>query len=182
MKYLKVPRERVGVLIGHNGETKRKIEEMAKAKIKIDSKEGEVIIDEHEAEDPLLCLKAEDVIRAIGRGFSPEHAIRIFKEEIDFYIFDIHDYVGKKETHVRRLKSRIIGRNGKTKRVIENLTGADISVYGHTVSIIADFEIMDITKKAVDMLLSGSKHSTVYRYVEGEMRKLKIKQRLYDMV
>jgi ribosomal RNA assembly protein len=173
MKYLRVPKERVGVLIGHNGEIKKKIEEMAQTKIKIDSREGEVIIDEQNAKDPFLCLKAEDVVRAIARGFSPEHAIRVFKEETDFYVFDIHDYVGKKESHVRRLKSRIIGRNGKTKRVLENLTGADISIYGHTVSIIADFESMDIIKKAIDMLLSGSKHSTVYRYVEGEMRKLR---------
>ena len=177
MKYLKVPKERVGVLIGHNGETKKKIEEISQTKLEIDSAEGEVIIDEHEAKDPLLNLKVESVVRAIGRGFSPEHAIRLFKEEMDFFIFDIHDYVGKKETHIRRLKSRIIGRNGKTKRVLETLTGADISIYGHTISIIADFESIDITKRAVDMLLNGRKHSNVYKFVEKKMKKLRFEQR-----
>ncbi len=177
MKYLKVPKERVGVLIGHNGETKKKIEEISQTKLEIDSAEGEVIIDEHEAKDPLLNLKVESVVRAIGRGFSPEHAIRLFKEEMGFFIFDIHDYVGKKETHIRRLKSRIIGRNGKTKRVLETLTGADISIYGHTISIIADFESIDITKRAVDMLLNGSKHSNVYKFVEKKMKKLRFEQR-----
>ena len=177
MKYLKIPIERIGVLIGHKGETKKMIEEMAQMPIEIDSSEGEITIDEHEAKDPLIALQIEDVIRAIGRGFSPEHAIRLFKENMDFFIFDIHDYVGKKPTHIRRLKSRIIGRNGKTKHLIEKLTGADISIYGHTVSIIADFDTVDIAKKAIDMLLSGSKHSNVYRFVEREMKKLRLVQR-----
>ena len=177
MKYLKIPKDRIGVLIGHSGEIKKMIEDMAKLQIKIDSTEGEVTIDEHEAKNPLLALQAEDVIRAIGRGFSPEHAIRLFKEDKDFFIFDIHDYVGKKASHIRRLKSRIIGRNGKTKHIIERLTGADISIYGHTVSVIADFESIDIAKKAIDMLLSGSKHSNVYRFVEKGMKKIRIEER-----
>ena len=176
MKYVRIPKERIGVLIGHNGETKNKIEKISTVKLDIDSDEGEVVIDEHETNDPLLCLKTEDVVRAIGRGFSPEHALKLFNEDTDFFIFNIHDYVGKKENHVRRLKSRIIGRNGKTKRLVENLTGAHISIYGHTVSIIADMENMDITKRAVDMLLSGSKHFKMYRFIEREMKKLRMRQ------
>ena len=115
MKYVRIPKERVGVLIGHNGEIKKRIEEISTVNLEIDSDEGEVVIDEHETNDPLLCLKTEDVIRAIGRGFSPEHALKLFNEDADFFIFNIHDYVGKKENHVRRLKSRIIGKNGQLR-------------------------------------------------------------------
>jgi ribosomal RNA assembly protein len=175
MKYLKIPKERVGVLIGHNGETKKLIETLSKIPLEIDSAEGEVVYDDHAAEDPLLSLKVADVVRAIGRGFSPEHAVEIFKEDMEFYLFDIYDYVGKKETHVHRLKSRIIGRNGKTRRVLESLTGAHLSIYGHTVGIIADMESMVVAKRAVDMLLAGSTHNAVYRYLEREMRKLRIR-------
>ena len=174
MKYIRIPKERIGVLIGHNGETKKKIEERTNLKLNIDSNEGEITLNEQEAKDPLVALQLEEVIRAIGRGFSPEHAMRLFKEDTDFFIFDIHDYVGKKPTHIRRLKSRIIGKNGKTKHIIERLTGADISIYGHTISVISDFETMDVTKKAIDLLLSGSKHATVYRLVEREMRKIRM--------
>ena len=177
MKYLKIPKERIGVLIGHNGETKKMIEDKAQIQLEIDSAEGEITIDEQKAKDPIMILKIEDVIRAIGRGFSPEHALRVFKEDVDFFIFDFHDYVGKKAAHVQRLKSRIIGREGKTKRIIERLTGADISIYGHTVSVIADFESIDIVKRAIDMLLSGSKHSNVYRLIEREMKKLRLSRR-----
>jgi ribosomal RNA assembly protein len=174
MKYLRIPKERIGVLIGHNGETKKMIERKAQLEIDIDSEEGEITFDEHKVKDPLIGLQIKDVIRAIGRGFSPEHAIKLFNENNDFFVFDIHDYVRKKTTHVIRLKSRIIGKNGKTKHILEQLTGANISIYGHTISIIADFESMDVTKKAIDLLLSGSKHSTVYRLVEREMKKIKL--------
>jgi len=177
MKYVRIPKERVGVVIGKDGETKRTIERISQVHLEIDSEEGDVVFNEQEAKDPLMTLKLEDVIRALGRGFSPEHAFRLFGEETELFIFDIYDYVGKKESHLLRMKSRVIGREGKTKRVIEGLTGGVLAVYGHTVGVIADFESMDIAKKAIDMLLAGSEHPTVYRYLEREMKKLHLSHR-----
>ncbi|KYK20491.1 hypothetical protein AYK21_06165 [Thermoplasmatales archaeon SG8-52-2] len=173
MKYLKIPLERVGVLIGHNGETKKYLEEKSGLKINIDSKAGEVVIDDHELKDPLIVLKIENIIKAIGRGFSPDKAMILLDDEADFFVFNLYDYVGKKESHVTRLKSRVIGKEGKTKRVLEVLTDAKISVYGHTVSVISDIIKMNILKKSIDMLLTGSKHATVYRFVETQMKELK---------
>jgi len=176
MKYIKIPMDRVAILIGPNGETKRKLEEKTKLTINIDSKLGEISINDRDVEDPLLVLKVESIIRAIGRGFSPEHAIVLLSDNFELYIFDIHDYVGKKYTQVRRLKSRIIGRNGKTKRVFEELTSSYISVYGHTIAIIANILNIDIIKRAIDKLLEGSKHATVYRLVESNMKKLRFEE------
>ena len=170
--------ERIAVVIGHNGETRRDLENKSGVRLEIDSRLGEIAIDDHNTEDPLQVLKLESIILAIGRGFSPEHAIKLFDDNTDLFIFDIHDYVSKKESHVRRLKSRIIGTEGKTKRVLEELTDSYISVYGHTVSIIADFISMDIAKRAIDKLLSGSKHATVYRFVESNMRQLRLDRKL----
>lgn len=179
MKYIRIPKERVGVLIGKDGETKKTIEKISQMHLEIDSEEGDVSFNEQEAKDPLIPLKVGDIIRAIGRGFSPEHAFRLFGEETELFIFDIYDYVGKKEAHLIRVKARVIGREGKTKRVIEGLTGAILSVYGHTVAVIADFESMDIAKKAIDMLLAGSEHPTVYRYLEREMKKYHLSRRIH---
>ncbi|MBN1280373.1 MAG: RNA-processing protein [Candidatus Thermoplasmatota archaeon] len=181
MKYVRIPKERIGVVIGKDGETKKAIEKFSRIPLEIDSEEGEVVFNELEAQDPLMPLKLEDIIRAIGRGFSPEHAFRLFGEETELFIFDIYDYVSKKESHLTRVKSRVIGREGKTKRVIESLTGGTIAVYGHTVAVIADFDSMDIAKKAIDMLLSGSEHPTVYRFLEREMKKLHLGRRLHDL-
>jgi ribosomal RNA assembly protein len=177
MKYLKIPMERVAVLIGHNGETKYSLEERSGLKIDIDSKLGEVVIDDHEIEDPLMVIKIVNIVKAIGRGFSPQNALKLFDDDSDFFIFDLHDYVGKKPAHIRRLKSRIIGREGKTKRVLEELTESKISIYGHTISIISDIVRMNILKKSIDMLLTGSKHATVYRFVETQIKELRRAER-----
>lgn len=173
MKYLKIPLERIGVLIGKNGEIKKYLESKSGLKIDIDSEQGEIVIDEHKLEDPLMLIKVENIIIAIGRGFSPENAFLLFNEDADFFVFDLYDYVGRKETHVKRLKSRIIGSEGKTKRVLESLTGAKISVYGHTISIISDIIKMNVMKKSIDMLLTGSKHATVYRFVENQIKEIR---------
>jgi ribosomal RNA assembly protein len=173
MKYLKIPLDRVGVLIGHKGETKKDLEEKSGLKINIDSKLGEITIDDHEVEDPLMVIKIENIIKAIGRGFSPEKSYKLMDDNSDFFIFNLHDYVGKKESHLRRLRSRIIGKEGKTKRVLEELTDAKISVYGHTVSVISDIIRMNILKKSIDMLLTGSKQATVYRFIETQMKELR---------
>jgi ribosomal RNA assembly protein len=178
MKYLKIPIERIGVLIGHNGEVKKDFESRSGLKLEINSKDGEVVIDDHESKDPLMSLVMENVVKAIGRGFSPEKAELLFRDDADFFIFDLHDYVGKKDTHIRRLKSRVIGKEGKTKRVLEELTDSRISVYGHTISIISDMERMNILKKSIDLLLTGSKHATVYRFVETQMKELRRSRRM----
>ena len=178
MKYLKIPMERIGVLIGHNGETKKNIEEKSGIKINIDSKNGEVTFDDNSSADPLMTLKVENIINAISRGFSPEKAFLLLSDESDFFVFDLRDYVGKSENHIRRIKSRIIGREGKTKRVLEDLTNSKISIYGHTVSIISDIIRINILKKSIDMLLTGSKHATVYHFVETQMKELRRSEKL----
>ena len=178
MRYVRIPKERVGVLIGKDGQTKKTIERISHLHLEIDSEEGDISFNEQDAKDPLVPLKVEDIIRAIGRGFSPEHAFRLFGEETELFIFDIYEYVGKKDSHLTRVKARVIGREGKTKRVIEGLTGGFLSVYGHTVAIIADFESIDIAKKAIDMLLSGSEHPTVYRFLEREMKRYHLSRRI----
>jgi len=177
MKYLKIPMDRIGVLIGHKGETKKDLEERTGLKINIDSKAGEIVIDDHETNDPLLVIKTENVIKAIGRGFSPEKAVILLDDDADFFIFDLYDYVGKKESHIKRLKSRIIGKEGKTRKVLEELTGSKISIYGTTISIISDVMKMNILKKAVDMILTGSKQATVYKFVEAQMKELRHAQK-----
>jgi len=179
MKYLKIPMERIGVLIGHNGEVKEKIEKITKIKINIDSKLGEIIIDDHNSDDPLKSIKIQNIILAIGRGFSPDKAFLLLNNDYEFYIFDLRDYVGNKENHIKRLKSRIIGKNGKTKRVIESLTDSYLSIYGHTVSFITNIYNFEIIKRGIDKLLSGNKHASVYKYIETNMKKLK--NNIYDI-
>lgn len=83
MRSVRVPQDRVGAIIGPKGVTKRMLQKTSGIKIDIDADEGEVMIhDEAELADPLMALKIVDVIRAIGRGFSPEKANRLDRKSV----------------------------------------------------------------------------------------------------
>lgn len=173
--FLKISRERIGVLIGPEGKTKKTIEKMLSVELQIDSETGGVTIMLAEnAEDPSLLFRAKDVVTAIGRGFSPEHAFRLIRdEEAVLNIIDLRAIFGRSESDIRRVKGRIIGMNGKTRRIIEELTETDVVVYGHTVALIGNIEQFQAAREAILMLIKGSQHSVVYRFLHRKRRELK---------
>lgn len=175
--FLKIPVERVGALIGPNGVTKRTIESKLSVDIQIDSETGGVTMTLAEkATDPSLLFRAKDIITALGRGFSPEHAFRLMRdEEAILDVIDLRTVFGRSETDIKRVNGRIIGANGKTRRLIEELTNCSVAVYGHTVSIIGTIEEAEIAREAVQMLVRGSMHSNVYRFLHRKRRELKKK-------
>lgn len=176
--FLKIPKERVGVLIGPEGKTKKHVEEKLKVELQIDSEAGDVIITMAEnADDPSTLFKAKDLVTAIGRGFSPEHAFRLVRdEEAVLDVIDLRSAFGKSEADIKRVQGRIIGMNGKTRQIIEELTDTNVSVYGHTVSIIGSVEQVQIARDAIEMLVKGSMHGTVYRFLHRKRRELKKKK------
>ncbi len=172
--FLKIPKERVGVLVGPEGKTKQYIEKMLSVELQIDSETGDVTLLLAENADPSLFFKAKDVVTAIGRGFSPEHTFRLIRdEEAMLDIIDLRTVFGRSESDIKRVKGRIIGMNGKTRRIIEELTDTNVVVYGHTVSIIGDVEEIEAAREAIQMLVKGSLHSTVYRFLHRKRRELK---------
>jgi len=173
MLYARIPQERIGVLIGPGGEKKRLLERASGVQILIDSDTGEVTIDESAAKDKFLAVKARDIVLAIGRGFSEERAFRLLGDDSYFVVLDIKDYARTSE-RIAQVRARVIGTRGKTRRIIEDLTGADMSVYGHTVALIADDFQLPIAQGAVEMLLKGSEHKTVYRFLERKRAELRI--------
>ena len=174
MIIIRIPQDRIGVVIGPGAATKKMLQERSGLAIEVDSQTQEVSIDDQVAgADPLMVLKMRDLIRALGRGFSPEHAMRLFSDDAYFELLDIHDYVGKNKGRMRQVAARIIGSEGKTRRIIEEQTGCDLAIYGHTVGIIGELEELGVAKRAVDMILRGAEHASVYGFLEGQRRKAK---------
>ena len=171
MQYeLKIPKERIAILIGKKGETKKKLEELTKSKIDIDSKEGEVII---KGEDSLTTYQTKSVIEAIGKGFNPNISLSLLNEDICFEIIPIQNFAGKSKNNLIRIKSRIIGTRGKCRKTIEAITNTEISIYGKTVSIIGELQNVLIAKKAIEDILAGAPHAPVYKTIELLIKKLK---------
>ncbi len=165
-EYLKIPKERIAVLIGKNGETRKEIEKLTKTKIEVDSKTGDVDL---QGENAITFYISLNIIKAIARGFSPAHAFTLKNEDYFFESIDLKEMLGKNDNLIQQKKGRVIGRNGKTRKDIEEKTNTFVSVYGKTVSIIGKAEEMEKAKKVIEMLLEGASHSTAEAVLkEGE--------------
>ncbi|MFH1322450.1 MAG: KH domain-containing protein [Methanobacteriota archaeon] len=170
-EHIKIPLDRVAVLVGPKGSIKELIEEKSTTSINIESSSGTVEI--MDAKDPIKGMRAREVVHAIARGFSPEKAIKLFDD--DFLMFETIDLsnIARTEKDMERLKGRIIGRAGKTREVFEDLTNVRISVYGKTISIIGYPEQNAVARAGIDMLLKGSTHGPVYKFLEKKRTDLK---------
>ena len=176
--FTKIPKDRMGALIGPEGQVKATIENRLSVELTIDSETGDVTITlAKEDSDPSLLFRAKEVVTSIGRGFSPDRTYRLISDEDSaLEVIDLRELFGRSPSDLQRVKGRIIGQEGKTRRIIEELTEADVSVHGHTVSIIANIDQMDVARQAIQMLLQGSQHSTVYRFLHRKRRELKKKK------
>ncbi len=159
---LKIPRDRVAVLIGKKGTTKRLIERRARTRIEV-TKDGDVYIS---GEDSLNVFNTSPIVKAIGRGFNPNIALMLLNEDYVLEIINISDYSKKSNKKFVRIKARLIGTKGKAWKVLEKLTMTDISVYGKTVSIIGKVEDVIVARGALEKLLKGAPHGNVYKFIE----------------
>ena len=174
---IKIPEERVGVLVGPAGSMKHLIEEKTKTMLEINSDSGTVSI--MPSEDPLSAMRVMDLVRAIGRGFSPERALPILDDEMLMLdVLDLSKMVGTK-SDMARIKGRIIGKNGKTREIIERLSEAKVSVYGKTVALLGHPEQIRIARTAIEMLLEGAPHGNVYSFLERKHQEV-IREEMKD--
>ena len=175
--YVRIPMERIGVLIGPNGRIKESIEKKFNVELQIDSEAGNVkIMLSPDAQDPSALFRTREVVTAISRGFSPERAFKLLEdEETTLQIIDLREILGRSQSDIKRFKGRIIGKNGRTRGIIEELTEAEVSIYGYTVSIIGNMDQANAAREAILMLLKGKQHRTVYQYLYKKRSELKKK-------
>jgi ribosomal RNA assembly protein len=167
---IRVPEDRIGVIVGRNGKVRRRIEQLTNVKLNIDSEGAVTISNPQASEDPVLAWKARDIVRAIARGFSPKNALSLIDEDMMLIIISLREAVGTSPSQLKRVSGRIIGENGRTRRVIEQVTETKITIYGRTVSIIGMNPGLDYARRAIDMLISGAPHSAVYSRLERMRR------------
>ena len=176
---VKIPKERIGVLIGPGGGVKKRIEAEAEVKLNIDSESGSVeILGRPNMSDPAKALQVQNLVLAIGRGFSPERAWKLLEDDYMLDIIDLRDYFGHSKSNIERVRGRVIGAEGKTRRIIEEMTKTNVSVYGHTISIIGLPENVAVAREAIQMLIGGRPHSVVYRFLNRKRREMKRRELL----
>jgi ribosomal RNA assembly protein len=174
---VKVPLDRVAAVIGKKGETKKHLEETLHVTLEVDSQSGEITVRSTSIEvgDP---FRATNVVEAVGRGFSPARALRLVDPETSLEVLDLRDFSGKSDNSLERIRGRIIGLNGKSRKVIEELTKCYVSVYGRTVAIIGEVTEVKLARDAIEMLASGSRHRSVYNMLQRARTKRKMDRML----
>lgn len=165
MKEVMIPEDRVAVLIGEEGETKEDIEKMTETGLKV---EDNVVSIEGEAFDEMTAQK---IVKAIGRGFNPEKAMRLVEKNVVLHMMDVSDFDAN-SSRQEELKGRVIGRDGETRRHLEKEANVELSIYGTTVGIIGKAGNVQVARQAIEMLLNGSSHSTAYTYLEKNQAKI----------
>ena len=178
----RIPKDRIAVIIGKGGATRKMIEEACGAKLEIDSRTGEVSVDWADSEvDPVIRMKTPDVILAIGRGLSPKRAVQLLEDEIHLQMYDIREWVGRRPNQTRRMKGRLIGRNGRIRTLIEEISGCEIAIFGSTVSVMGDSDGLALASTAVEGILGGSEHSTVLFGLEQDKKRQRLSSKSLEM-
>jgi len=72
-----------------------------------------------------------------------------------FDVVDI-DAASRNKTDMKRKKGRLIGESGRTRELMEELTGADVVIYGSTLGIIGGPQEVEVVRSAAEMLLDGA--------------------------
>ena len=176
---IKIPVDRIGALVGKEGVIKSEIEKRCNVRLDINGETGDVQlaydVQSLREGDP---FKAEQVITAIARGFSPQRAFILFNEGAILSTFDLRQFTGKSENSLARIKSRLIGSDGKARKLIEQLSGTAISIYGHTVAIIGDPEKSKVAEEALVKLALGGTHKAAYQMLQKHRSKEKLERLL----
>ncbi|MCX6817368.1 MAG: KH domain-containing protein [Candidatus Aenigmarchaeota archaeon] len=155
---VKIPDLRKGVLIGPEGSVKKGIEKRTRTIITV----NDCVEINGEALD---VMKAKEIVKAIGRGFAPDKALKLMSDDYRLVIISLGH---ETERLMKRTLSRVIGSDGKAKKTIELLTTTDICVYGKTISIIGKWDNVDRANEALELLIEGKPHAYVYKRLESQ--------------
>ena len=167
MQQLYITQKRIKVLRGDRKIINR-IEQLCSCRISLEAEDTIEI----KGGDAYSEFSAKNILYAFGRGFDLDTACRLNDMDQYFASIDI-EQLASNDNRKRQIKSRIIGTDGRTKKYIESVSGAHISIYGDTVSFIGTIEEINEAETAVNTLLEGGTHRLAYTRMEAAHRKNK---------
>lgn len=166
MQQLYIPSKRIG-LLKKNKSIIKAVEKQCDCKVTIGPDDIVEINGEALGE-----FNAKNILQAFGRGFDIESACKL--TDMDYYFTSIDlDSLSPSEKRKKQIKSRIIGREGRTKKYIEQVSGAKISIFGDTASFLGTIDEVNEAETAVNTLIDGGSFRLAYARMEAAHRKNK---------
>lgn len=152
-------KEEIGRIIGKKGKNKKILEKKLKIKIKI--KENSIEIDKSKSN--LNDFELQNILDIVAIGFNVNDALLL---ENPSYIFEKINLKILRPTRRKIIKARIIGKEGKIKKIIEELTDCRIKIHENNIYLIGEIENIDIAKRAIEMLIQGKSFNSVQKWLE----------------
>jgi ribosomal RNA assembly protein len=175
-QFLRIPLNRIGSLIGLKGANKDRIEGKTETIIIIDSETGEVEIRPNDKlRDPVHLFKSRDMVKAIGRGFTIDQAIKLAGDDYYLDVIRLKQHIKDKPNHFKRIRARLIGTKGKTRKSLEELIKVHIMILGSTVSIIGTYDKMIRAREAIMEIINGAQIESILGKLE-DARKIAKKE------
>jgi len=114
--------------------------------------------------NPVEEYEASLILDALDFGFSLKDALKLTDENVIFRKLPIKQFTTRK--NLEEVRGRIIGTEGKTKRVIEEVSGCAVVLHQNTIGVIGPAENIEEATTALQKLIKGSKQTNVYRFLE----------------
>ena len=137
---------------------KERLERRLEVKINIQGKKVTIEGDSFKEFEALMILEAMQF------GFSANKALTLMDEQIVFRKIPIKSFTRRK--NLTEVRGRIIGKEGKTKRTIEDISGCDLAINDGEIGIIGPAEQIEEATTAITNLIRGTKQANVYRFLE----------------
>lgn len=138
----------------------RKIEQ--KARVRMSVKKNKVTVKGSEVNEFIVG----EILRAIDFGFDVEDALYLLDEDFVLEFVNIKNHTRRR--NLEEVRSRVIGTDGRAKRTIEELTGANMVVNENMVGLIVNSNHLESAVQGVVSLIQGSKHGNVFTYLEKQ--------------
>ena len=164
MMYTTVPDDKLHII----KELIPRLEEVSNTTIELDEKTKSIKVTPKQG-NAYDAMKVKSVINAIGLGFSVDDAMKLMSDDYVLEVIELKDFSNSVDS-LKRIKGRIIGEKGKAKKIIQEYTGVQILVGDHVVALLGNVEQMSIAKRAIELLLKGKEHNTVYKYLDEAER------------
>ena len=145
-----------------------KLELEDKLRVKISVKGTETTIKGKELDEYF----ATRVLEALDYKFFIEDALLLKTEAYLFEVLDIKSYTMR--TDISVIKGRIIGRGGKTLKVLSDLTGCALAMKGNSIAIIGKAEEIEHASEAIITLIKGRKQGNVYAHLERSNKRKRL--------
>ncbi|MEM2822244.1 MAG: KH domain-containing protein [Candidatus Pacearchaeota archaeon] len=144
--------------------------------VKLETRENKLIIDKKATK--LNDFELVSIFDALAMGFNAREALLLRNPDWLFEKINLKSFV--RPSRLKEVRARLIGKAGKIKRAIQELTDCYISILNNDIGIIGREENIKVAKRAIERLITGRKHGSVLARLEREASQIEAKKELTE--